>query len=94
MVKQKTSFSSTFEKELLKLAEPDEIVEYEKLKTLQEKEADEVALELAMNGGEEKPRICSTDGCERLTLDKSCMLHQETCILSFDFNNLYGEVLK
>ena len=91
MVKQKTSFSSAFERELLKLAEPDEKVEYEKLKTLQEKEADEIASELAMNGGKEKTRICNKDGCERLTMDKSCTAHQETCILSFDFNNLYGE---
>ena len=91
MVKQKASFSSAFEKSLLELAEPNEKIEYEKLKTLQEKEADEISSKLAMSEGDEEKRFCSSSGCERLTLDKFCTVHETTCILSFDFNNLYGE---
>lgn len=91
MLKQKASFSSAFEKTLLQLAEPDEKIEYEKLKILEEKAADEISSELTMNGGDEKNKMCSSGGCQRLTLNKFCTVHQETCILSFDFNNLYGE---
>ena len=93
MIRKKTSFDSAMEKALMFRANPEERKRYKEIQSRLQKEAMKTHEEIDNQDGDFN--YCEFPTCLMMvhSQSKKCVLHEEKCIIAFDFNNLYGHTM-